>query len=297
MDPSRTILATGATGKVGRNLVAGLIDAGASVRALVRSPAAAALPPMVSLIQGDLSDPASVEMAAAGADAAFLLWPSFDPNGAADVVNVLARHVRHLVYLSAGTVVDGREAVTEGVWSAVEALIERSGVDWTFLRASGFAGNTLGWADQVRSGGGQVRLPYPQAGRSLIHERDIADAAVNALLEPAGHTDRSYVLTGPQTLTQTQQVHTIAEVVAIPLEVHEQSRRQARDDLIAAGFDSATADHSLDYWASLVNAPEQTTDHVRQITGHPARSFRQWVEDHMQDFADPIVPPPTRGRP
>jgi uncharacterized protein YbjT (DUF2867 family) len=54
---ARVILVTGATGNVGRWVVAGLLDRGAEVRALVRDPDSAALPPEVELVRGDLSEP------------------------------------------------------------------------------------------------------------------------------------------------------------------------------------------------------------------------------------------------
>src|SRR4051794_38638272 len=98
------VLVLGATGKVGRNVVSGLLDAGLAVRALVRDPDRAALPPAVALHRGDVRDPGSVHAAADGADAAFLLWPGFSADGAAPLVDVLARHVRHVVQLFSGVV-------------------------------------------------------------------------------------------------------------------------------------------------------------------------------------------------
>ena len=92
-----TILVTGATGRVGRHVVQGLLEEGATVRALVRNPQTARLPEPVEVVRGDLYDPAAVERAAAGVDAVFLLWPSFSAEGAEAAVAVLAlldpRHI------------------------------------------------------------------------------------------------------------------------------------------------------------------------------------------------------------
>src|SRR3954469_8678093 len=65
----------------------------------------------------------------------------------------------------------------ERILGEVERLIEKSTLEWTFLRAGGFATDTLGWAEQIRTGA-TVRWPYGAAARSLIHERDIAVVAV-----------------------------------------------------------------------------------------------------------------------
>lgn len=56
-----TILVTGATGTVSRNVVTGLLGRGAHVRALAREPAAAGLPPEVDVRRGDLTDPTAVD--------------------------------------------------------------------------------------------------------------------------------------------------------------------------------------------------------------------------------------------
>lgn len=80
--PARALV-IGATGRTGRHVVTGLLEHGITVRALARTPMTADLPEEVEVGVGDLDDPASVAAAAKGADAAFLLWPSF----AADVLS------------------------------------------------------------------------------------------------------------------------------------------------------------------------------------------------------------------
>jgi len=51
------ILVTGATGRVGREVVTQLLAAGVPVRALTRRPATAALPADVEVVAGDLTVP------------------------------------------------------------------------------------------------------------------------------------------------------------------------------------------------------------------------------------------------
>ena len=55
-----------------------------------------------------------------------------------------------------------------------------------------------------------VRWPYLAAPTAPIDERDIAAVAVRALCED-GHAGAEYVLTGPQSLSQSEQVATIGE--------------------------------------------------------------------------------------
>jgi uncharacterized protein YbjT (DUF2867 family) len=277
---TRTVLVTGATGKVGRHVVAGLLERGVDVRALVRRSVGSGLPGEVHVVQGDLGRPETVAAAAESSDSAFLLWPGFSAQGAAEVVEALARRVDHVVHLSAARLQGDDTGPVEGVWADVERLVEGSGVDSTFLRAGGFAANTLQWADQIRAGD-VVRIPYPAAGRSLVHERDIADVAVRVLVD-GGPKGQAFALTGPETLTQAEQVRTIGEAIGRPLRAEELPPDVARREFEAVMGERAGA--AVAYWSTLVDAPERVTDDVERVAGHEARSFAEWVRDHLDDF-------------
>jgi uncharacterized protein YbjT (DUF2867 family) len=282
MTDRSTILVTGATGTVGRQVVSPLLDAGNAVRALVRDPASSGLPDSVALVGGDLADPTTLAAALDGVGAVFLVWPFTSPAAASDiapgVVQMIAGQDRRVVYLSAEAAAHKPDAS----WAQLERLVAQSAVQWTFLRPTGFAKNTLMWADQIRAGG-VVRWPYAAAARSLIHEADIAAVAARALTED-GHSGQTYVLTGPQALTQADQVHAIGQAIGRPLRFEEIARDQARPGLVAAFGDEAFADGALDTWAAFVTKPERVTSAVQEITGRPARTMRDWAEDHAGDF-------------
>ncbi|WP_237224004.1 SDR family oxidoreductase [Rothia nasisuis] len=64
-----TILATGATGRIGRHLVTQLLDDGHQVRALTRNPTTTKLPNAAEVAQGDLTNIDSLRAAFSGIDA------------------------------------------------------------------------------------------------------------------------------------------------------------------------------------------------------------------------------------
>jgi len=96
------VLVTGATGRVGRAVVAELLGAGVPVRALSRRPAKAGLPATVEVVAGDFTVPDSLESVLQGVGAVFLVWTA-PPGTAPAVVERLAshtlsfspRHIRH----------------------------------------------------------------------------------------------------------------------------------------------------------------------------------------------------------
>jgi uncharacterized protein YbjT (DUF2867 family) len=272
-DAEQMILVTGATGNVGRHVVDGLAAAGEQVRQLSRTP-------KPGFVRGDLREPESLHEALEDVDKVFLLWPGPDATGAEAAVETLAKNVRRIVYLSA-------IAAETGFWGVIENVVRATDVDWTFLRAGGFATNTLGWADMIRTDG-VVRWPYGEAARSLIHERDLADVAVRALTED-GHSGRRYDLTGPELVTQADQVRQIGEAIGRDVRWAEVAPETARAQLIEAWGDATFVDGALTYWASLLHHPEPVTGTVEQLTGRPARTFRQWARDHAADFGGVVA--------
>ena len=75
-----------------------------------------------------------------------------------------------------------------------------------------------------------MRWPYLNAATAPIDERDIAAVAVRALCDD-GHAGAEYVLTGPQSLTQREQIAIIGEVLNVRLSVEEISPETAKVEM------------------------------------------------------------------
>jgi uncharacterized protein YbjT (DUF2867 family) len=274
------IVVTGGTGRVGRQVVAQLRERGFPVRVVSRTPGRGQTD--VETASADLANPASLEPHLQGADALFLLWPFTSPEVAAnlapEVAKLAARHVARVVYLSAQPAGERPGSF----WALVEQAIADSGVPWTFLRPTGFASNTLLWADQIRSGD-VVRWPFGAAARSLIDERDIAAVAVRALTED-GHASSRYLLSGPAVLTQAEQLAAIGQALGRELTWAELSRPEAQRALAAAWGDPAFAASALDTWERFVTHPEIVTTTVRDLTGASAHSFADWAAANADAF-------------
>ncbi len=138
------ILVTGATGQVGRHLVAQLHEAGHHVRALSRTPAKADLPTGVEVVAGDLTDAATLGAAFEGVDAIHLITfgGDHDLTNGPEIIDLAARHG-----ITRATVLSG--------WSptSIESALESSAIRWTLLQPAEFMCNALEWADEIRSQG------------------------------------------------------------------------------------------------------------------------------------------------
>jgi uncharacterized protein YbjT (DUF2867 family) len=283
MDRMKRILVTGATGNVGRQVVSQLLATDARVRALTRNPDAAGLPPGVEVVRGDLTVPEALGGCLDGVDVVFLVWTA-PADAAPAAVDRMAKHARRIVFLSSPHQTPHpffqQPNPLADATRGIERSIEASGLRWTFLRPGMFATNSLSWwAPQIRAGD-VVRWPYAAAPTAPIHERDIAAVAVRALLE-AGHDGAEYVLTGPQSLSQLEQVMTIGDVIGRPLRFEEMSPEEARREMRAP---APIVNMLLAAWAAAIGQPALVTSTVAEITGSPARTFRDWVTDHAEEF-------------
>ena len=281
----KRILVTGATGNVGRELVAQLRAADRAVRALTRNPQSANLPGDVEVVAGDLSAPGTLDACLDGIDDVFLVWVApFAAGGAA--IDRIASRAKRIVLLSSPHRTNhpffqqpnGLRAVHAGL----ERLIEASGLRWTVLRPGVFALNCIHWWGPQIASGDVVRWAHANAETAPIHERDIAASAARVLCEE-GHDGRDYVLTGPESLTQRQQVEILGDAIGRPLRFDEISEEAARNTMLAM-MPPPIADMLLRAYAAAVNRPAFVTSAVAELTGTAAATFRQWAQDHAQDF-------------
>jgi len=281
------ILVIGGTGNIGRKVVAQLTAAGAEVRALVRDPDTAGLPAQVEVCRGDLTHPDTLNESLQRIDAVFLVWAA--PHAAAaPALECITSHTPRIVYLSAPLKTPhpffqaSLPNPSSVLHEEIERLIQKPGVEWTFLRPGMFASNALGWwAPQIRAGD-VVRWPYLAAPTAPIDERDIASVATRALLEN-GHARAEYVLTGPQSLSQFEQVSTIGRAIGRSLRIEEISAEEARREW-APTWPAPVVNMLLKSWAAAIGQPAYVSDEVAKVTGTSARTYLDWARDHAQAF-------------
>jgi uncharacterized protein YbjT (DUF2867 family) len=279
MDPD-TYLVTGATGHVGRHVVAELLREGRPVRALTRDPACAALADDVDVREGSLASPPTGLFD--GVAGVFV----FPADGAGDFARSAARAgVERLVLLSslAAALEHERDLGTASQvhHAPVEDAVRTSGAAWTILRPGTFAVNLLAWSPAIRRTGG-VRGPYPLSAQAPIHEADVAAAAVAALTRP-GHVGQVHALTGPEALTRRAQLAAIGSAIGRELTFTEQEPAAFLAEMAGYGVQPDIVDMMLAHWSGTVDEPDVVRS-VEPLVGRPGLTLEQWARDHAADF-------------
>lgn len=281
------VLVTGATGRVGQAVIDLLIDADVPVRALIhRSEAVTTLPANVKVVTGDLTVPESLDAGLEGVEVVFLVWTAPSRTAPA-VIERLATSARRVVFLSAPHKTPHpffQQANPLAVlYADVERRITASGLESTIIRPGMFASNALLWWGPAIRAGGVVRWPYGAAETAPVDDRDVAAVAARTLYED-GHAGGDYVLTGPESLSQAEQVSIIGDVLGRRIEFEALSPDQFR-----SGTDEAArpaVDMLLAAWGATMGVPAFITSTVLDILGTAPRSFRQWVADHATAFVE-----------
>jgi uncharacterized protein YbjT (DUF2867 family) len=280
------ILVIGGTGNVGRQVVYQLRATGARFRAMTRNPDAAGLPLQVEVLRGDLTVPETLDPCLEDVDTVFLVWVA-PPAAAPAALERIANHARRIVFLTAPLKTPHpffqQPNPARDLAERIEWLIETSGLEWTFLRAGMFAGNARHfWGPQIRTGD-VVRWPYLDAPTAPTDERDLAAVAVRTLCEE-GHAGAEYVVTGPQSLTQAEQVQTIGRAIGRSLRVEEISPDEARSELFPVLGSPTFVNMLLNAWAAAIGQPAFVTSTFAEVTGAPPRTFLEWATDHAAEF-------------
>lgn len=281
------ILVLGATGTVGSELVARLLQRGVSVRCASRSPGAAATShhwPVhrVATVELDLERPATFAAAIEGADRAFLIARPGDerPEAVAlPLIDAFRRGgVRHVVNLTALGVERADHAV--GL-RRVELYLEASGIAFTHLRPNFFMQlfSSPPLLEQIRTTR-TLRVAAGDARLSFIDARDIAAVAAVALCE-TGHEGRAYSLTGPESIDHADVARQISAATGVEIRYVPLGESEARAMLSGAGF-SAERIERLTRFYRLVRsgAAAPVTPDVPAVLGRPARSFAEFARDH-----------------
>lgn len=287
------ILVTGATGTSGREVVKQLVERGQRVRALARDPAKAnSLGREVEIVIGDLTKPETLGPAFAGVNRALVVangleLATLEANAFAAAKQAGVKHIVKMSgrHLDAAFTVGSPFARMHG---ESESRLRALGTRWTILRPGTFASNLLLWLNKET---GELFLPVGDGWDVFTDPRDIAAVAVHVLTTP-GHDGATYEITGPEPLRYAEAVRKMAEAIGRPLRLVDVPQDTARTGLIAAGVPIPQAETLLRHFDGVrsgqIYPPTMT---ITELLGRPARTFDDWLRDHVTDLRTALTSP------
>lgn len=282
------ILVTGATGSIGRPLVRRLQETGVAVKALVRDEAKGRSLGC-DLTVGDFDDPGSIAAALEGVDRLFLNGAGAQP---LDGEQPMIRQQKAAIDAARKAGVD--KIVKVSVWHAhkggrlaegahweIEQYLRTSGLGWSLLQPSGFMQNFLTGAGSFTTGGNLIGS-YGDAPVSYIDCEDIAACAATLLTKPYGNGE-TFVLTGPEALTQTQIAEKLSAALGHTVGYVDLPPEELATTLKSQGLPRSFADDVAALLKDVANGSlAATTSTVEDLTGRPARTFDDFLAANHQ---------------
>ena len=298
-----TYLITGAGGGVAGispQVVTRLLRRGEAVRAMVHhddARADALRAEGAEVIAGDLTNPVDVFAAMSGISRVFFnMSVSPDYLQATTVVCMAAEELgglEVLVNMSQMTVSQMATTSTEESrqqrlhWLA-ERVINWSGLPAVHVRPTVLLENPLFDMLAARSirETGQLSLPFGNGRTSPVASSDVADVVTAVLLAPRDHLGAVYELTGPATLDADELAEQYSHALGRPVTAVRPSYDDWLHDLSRLGLPPHVEQH-IATMARLHREDRynRSTNDVERISGHPATSVRQYVEQHRELFS------------
>lgn len=282
-----TTLVTGASGNVGSEVMEQL--------AMLRHPARGAYHGAakaegarrrgIDAVAVDLDDPTTLVAAMEGVETVLLVTGSGE-NQLGQELNVVrcaaATGVKRIVKLSVWREPEELSPFAR-IHRRVELEIQTGPMDWTFLRPSAFMQTFL-----PRMGPGircNRRFAQPAGGPvSYIDTRDISQVAVRELTAPSP-SGTVHTLTGPEALTFAELAGILTELIGEPVSYTQLLLEEYRTGLASAGVPGHLADAVLGVAsAHRYGGMEATTSTVKELTGRPPRSFREFLLEHIDQL-------------
>jgi uncharacterized protein YbjT (DUF2867 family) len=276
---SNKILVTGASGNIGKPLVAALKAANADF-AIMRSKAAN--DDGVETRVAAFDDAASLAKAFTGIDTLFLLFPLVSnkielANNAAAAAK--AAGVKNIVRSSGAGADANSNFSLPRLQGKIDDILAATGIPTTFLRPGGFMQNYVTYQSQAIAAG-TIYMADGEQAQALIDTRDIADVAAAILLNPAKHAGNAYTLTGGTAFTGIEAANTISKaigrtinhVTVTPEAAVEAMKQWQMPDFVVDVMDSLNRIIAAGYASGV--SPD-----VENILGRKPRTFASFVDD------------------
>ncbi len=282
----KTVLVTGATGTVGRDVANLLSKKGAAVRAGVRDQAKTRqrFDDNIALTTFDFENEGSFAAALDGVEKVFLLPPLL-PNQVertnAFVDAAKRAGIRRIMKLSV-IGIDDAPQFTFGKWHAAnEQHIRESGLAFTFLRPNSFMQNFITY---FLPRNGSIYLPWGNGIASFVDTRDIASVSAEVLTSD-GHEEKIYTLTGPAALGIADVARILSEAVGREFKYVDVPEHAARDGMLQAGIPEWQVEGIMELHAiNKQNRWSAITSDIEKVTGSPPTDFAQFARDYAEKF-------------
>ncbi len=281
----------GATGRVGSEIVRGLLARGDVVTALVRDPGKArnafGESAGLHIRPTRLDDWRDLIEALQGIRTAFIAMGSIGVEGVLQriAINAAARisSIAQVTRLSVLNASADSLGINQRAHYSIDQFATSTDLPYSTIRPAIFSASLLAAAPEVRAS--RTWTGLAGSGRmALIDHRDAAEAGLRVLTDPAlwgAHHD----LTGPVPMSWPESLELLSAELGEPVTFRVATERQFLERLTGAGVPAGSAELLITReWAILADENDYTTGTFQQITSRPPRSVAEFLQEYRAEF-------------
>ncbi len=244
------------------------------------------------IVVGDICDYEAVRAALNGVQRAYFTYPLADGLLLATATFAAAGNqtrLQSVVNMSQITArPDHRSPAARQHWLA-ERVLDWSGIGVTHLRPPFFLENLFNVAAPTIRAEGTIYLPYGQGRHAPVAGEDLARVAVGILTDPAVHLGKTYVPTGPESLSMAEQASVFSRILGRSVEYVDIPVERWRQGLSEVDVMTPWLIEHLSRVAESHQHGEfdSVTDVVETIGGALPQSLEAFIRRHQTVFGVP----------
>jgi uncharacterized protein YbjT (DUF2867 family) len=286
-----TTAVIGATGRVGGEIVRGLLARGDEVAALVRDADKARRafgePDALHIRPTRLDDPRDLAHAFDGIGSVFIAMGSIGTEGVLQRTAINAAtgisSIEQVTRLSVLNASADSLGINQRAHHSIDLFASSTALPYSTIRPAIFSASLLAAARELRAS--RTWTGLADNGRmALIDHRDVAEVGLRVLTDPTlwgGHYD----LTGPVPMSWPEALELLSAELGESVTFKVAAEPQFLQRLIGAGVPAGTAELLITReWSILAGENDYTTDTFQQITGRPPRSAAEFLHEYRAEF-------------
>lgn len=281
----KTILVTGATGKVGKEVVNQLMEKGLSIKAAdinlewVEAAAKAEAWKGVEPVLFNYDSPETFENVMEGVGPIFIVPPLLSPRQHEQIIAFLDFAVKHGATKIVNLSQMGAQEIPDLPIGKAERHIETLGIPYTHLRPNWFMQNFNSLMLEMIRDRNEIRVPAAGYKSSYIDSRDISACAAVALVSNK-HDGSVITQTGGRALDHFEVAKIISEATGKTITYYPISEEEYADDLKSTGMQDASVEMFLNLYRLLrAGGTAPISNDVSECLGRPQITFEEYAKD------------------
>jgi len=161
-------------------------------------------------------------------------------------------------------------------FKVIERAVESTGIPFCILRAQWFMDNLFDFAPMIKRG--VLALPIREGRIPLVRVKDLGDAFCQVIGNPQTHQNKSYEITGPESLTGNEMACIFSKVLGTNVKFVSPAPEETYKLLISGGFPESRARTFLELFELYSTKNMQVSVDLERLLAKKPTKLEKWIK-------------------